>query len=299
MCRKPLKEKLLAAVSSELKALGYEFDDTSKTENRLFEFRKQLRDDTQAIIMFQRAEHSPYGFYVNLIRRNVSGREGYKGFQTRLGWVICIVYRGWRRCPPEEDLWTATNEQNLDIQFADALGKLKIYGIPFLEDPNSQNPIALRDAEITQFQEVVAQVMLPALQQRGYGIVRSRYFSENTVCFGKQVSDELVTFIVLVQGLGDNEEEFTFHVRLFRNRGMESMSWPLEQGHLMGTLHLLLEHKYGIQMGPPTSPFTWRYTDTQDLGMHLEDVLAKILAYALPWLDDPSSENADLLPGRD
>ena len=118
------KDKLLAAVAPQLEALGYEYHDSSRGQNQLFEFRKQLRSDTQAVILFQRAGHNPYGFYVNLIRHNISGREGYEGFETRLGWVVCIVYYGWRRCPPEEDLWTATNEKDLDVQFADALHSL-------------------------------------------------------------------------------------------------------------------------------------------------------------------------------
>lgn len=169
------EEALQNIVAPELELAGYKIREYARTKKRLHSyFTKHLWDNLNAFVVFQQIQSidrpSQFSFDVLLFRKKTSDPFGInqsyleEDLQVPLGRFLWAAYGvliyppelvEWKTVFREESgklipirepaprffKWECASRKELERRLKDALEKVKQYGIPWLEDPESRNPI--------------------------------------------------------------------------------------------------------------------------------------------------------------
>jgi hypothetical protein len=152
------RQTLIKTVTPDLRTLGYERMDRQESVGiGVFFFRKHLFDDVHGFVSFQLKQwHPPPPHIAPTPRRFAVDLWRNRGMQPRYGHGSEEDYYGdWLYMPLGQLLWVVLDirayssqyhewefftSEELGTQLQDAIEKLVRYGIPWLEDPGSENP---------------------------------------------------------------------------------------------------------------------------------------------------------------
>jgi hypothetical protein len=152
------KQRLIKTVSPYLQQLGYELAERPESVGiGVFFYRKYLYEDIYSFVSFQLMRwHPPPVRAASVLRRFQVGLWRNRGPQPHYGHNDGENrYENWLYMPLGQLLWVTLDVkvyasqyhewefstlEELETQLQDAVGKLIQYGIPWLEDPESENP---------------------------------------------------------------------------------------------------------------------------------------------------------------
>jgi hypothetical protein len=313
------KEILLRTVGPRLSDLGYKYEERLRDRNLRYGFQKPLGEGVYATIVFQRQLYEErarsYGFTVELTRgvttdfRRWSLYDG--SLAAGLGAVLWFVYK-LRLYESYNHDWSASSAEECKPQLLDAFANLEKYGIPWLEDPLSRIPWEAPRVKQDEFRELILNTAAPELEQLGYQI--KEIHDVKLYYFTKRLPQRLNVFIEFQQIYHMEPEWFEIDVLLQRKVEDDPHQYTgrFSDGWLDARLGKVLWHIYevyptefnGWEAGlkemngefvkvrvPPHEAFTWRYHDHAGLEKQFADILDKIKKYAIPWLEDPTSQN--------
>lgn len=155
------REALLDTVLPELELSGYEAREDPREKILHPYLAKSLEDGMNAFVVFVQGErrmiqhwersdsHHSFFFEVRLFRKNresplddiidYTGESHVDWLDTTLSKLLWHTY-GLCDYQSESVQWEYSSREELEEQLRDAVDKIKQYGIPWLEDPESRNP---------------------------------------------------------------------------------------------------------------------------------------------------------------
>jgi hypothetical protein len=299
------RQALLKFAAPRLRVLGYEYSDALRDRSVVYGFHKRIGNDIQTIILFQRHQYeehaSGYDFTVELIRCKTDTIEQwhqgwYEGaLRVRLGSVLLFVYG--LQIPHYDYWWNPANTEQLGETFQDVLDKLERYGIPWLEDPESQDPWKLSATQRSEFREALSQFVTPELEFLGYEMIEETIGSLQSY-YMKKLWENLNAFVIFQPGKQRPDSlRLAFDVLLCRKGSKNPLdpAWMSHEDWLDIRLGELLWEVYDLRIY--SSEFVqWEYIRQEELGARLKDALDKVKRYAVPWLEDPETRNPRLVP---
>jgi hypothetical protein len=287
------EKALINYVKPYMEAQGYHYNIGLREKDILYGFSKELDESIRTIVQFQRKQEderaSGLGFTVNLIRQKedqYGDKVPYDGYLwARLGEVLWFVYNQ-SIYPSYNQWWISESIDDIEDMFFDVVKRLEQYGIPWLEDPNSKQIGDISAYNKEQFQQVIISVVSPPLEKLGYRrIIRQ----DRSSYYVKELPFGMYTFIEFSQNTHIDRPGLGFDVILQR----KSIDNPdnFSQGQdLYGTLSLIMNVALKIDRFPFPN-FTWEYKDRKDLVKKVKEVLNDLHLHAIPWLENPDSQN--------
>lgn len=186
--------------------------------------------------------------------------------------------------------WEFNDEKSLYDQVIRAQQLLIEYGIRWLEDSMSSDPWQIPAAERDAFHNLLTTVVAKELEPLGY---ETKYITDVDVpMFIKPRGDGLKAIIEFVQTRRLNPSQFEIGVKLHRKLTENPYKdlVPNCEGWLSSRLDVLLKDRFDKD-APSGREETWQYSEHEELRRKMQNILAKIKVYAIPWLEDLRSKN--------
>jgi hypothetical protein len=321
MSRIEFKKTVLRAATI-LQELGYQPSERHPAPD-IVQFQKEIVTGVLSKIQFQLLRYAGplYGperdFEVLLSRTRLpnfpAGESRYAALEIDLPNLMWFKYG--IKVGPTGRYWEFTNAESLRGQLIRAQAFLRDYGIPWLEDPLTQNLWAIPAADRDMFRTMLSIVVAAELESHGYKPRSIERF--DLPVFVKPLPSGLYAILEFTQVRILNPSKFVIDVGLYR----KLVDDPYEDqaadfpGRIYNRLTNLLRFNLGI--GPSAIADSeslpqkaiehpvgdqdtsseinyWEYTEQLGLQRCVADMLDKLKRYALPWLDDPNSK--DLWP---
>jgi len=292
------KQALIESVAPRLKLLGYEYNDALRDRNLRYGFYKLLDNGVYVLIMFdrQQREERPlgYGFTVELIRCKTANLEKWSYSDIlvsgRLSLIIWFVF-GLQIYSQYDYWWIPTKADELVEQFSDVIDKLEKYGIPWIEDTDSIEPWKMPIYKQREFRDALHRFVSPELNLLGYGTKEFNQHNQPPY-YAKKLDTSLYGLIEFLPVYNLDPPRLEFDILLQRKEAADPADYS-HVGQLYATLSMLLHFVYNLEEFP--SPrMLWEYADSDELVNQLHNVLILLKRYAIPWLEDPLSDNPEL-----
>ncbi len=294
------EEALLQIAAPRLKTLGYEYDPRLRLDDELFGFHKDLGDDVQAVIQFQRRRTvTQDDFTINLISahsddirpRLYGGYAGARG--ARLSYVLWFVHH-LRDESVADYWWDARDEAHLKMALTEAVGYVARYGVSWLEAPQPPRPWEMPTHQHEEFAASVRAVIAPELERLGYRLEQGMLAGDAPyLYFSKALSDDTCALIEMHSIYSLDPNEFNFDVRLQCRPDRNPLA-PVDPAQRSRHVSLaqLVWHAHGAA-SPSTMTLAevkalfWRYRNRAELNEQLRAALQQIVQIGLPWVEQP------------
>jgi hypothetical protein len=186
--------------------------------------------------------------------------------------------------------WEFNDEKSLYDQVTHTQRLLIEYGIGWLEDPLSLDPWRIPAEERDAFRNILTTVVAEELGSMGYV---TKYVADiDFPVFVKPLDNGLKAVIEIIQTRRLNPSRFEISVKLHRKLTENPYKdlVPNCEGWLSSRLEVLLEDRFDKDASAGREE-TWQYSEHEELRRRMQNMLAKIKNYAIPWLEDPTSQN--------
>lgn len=281
----------------------------------IVQFEKEITTGVLCKIQFQTLRYAGplYGperdFKVLLSRTRLSNfPAGESRYATlRIGLPNLMWFKYQIEVGPTGRYWEFTDAETFREQLIRAQVFLRDYGIPWLEDPLTQNLWAIPDSDRDAFRIMLSTVVATELEAHGYKPRSIERF--DLPVFVKPLPNGLYAIFEFTQIRILNPSRFVLDVGLYRRRGDNPYEDQLAHfpDCIYNRLTNLLRFNFGVGPSVTVDPGKlsqtamdspvgdqdtsiemnyWEYTEQLGLQRCIADILDKLKQYGLSWLEN-------------
>lgn len=146
------------------------------------------------------------------------------------------------------------------------------------------------------FEQLLKKHAAPALLANGYLFSAGPKANPIAFDFRKNLTADVKTVIRFQRHQIDNRPGgYGFTVELMRGKTLDFVHWEQEESGLSVRLGHLLWYHFNLRVDDQPLQW-WEAANPDGLIENIQDVIDKLVAYGIPWLEDPRSRNPWSIP---
>ncbi len=265
---------------------GYEFNPQESQIPVLHSYQKRLLGGVLASVEFQRHTYEEcvqgYDFRINLRRIDPVNTDYEGALYATIFQVLSTVY-------DIQDIGSTThwfvvpNSDDIDAKLNEAMMLLKIYGIPWVEDPNTRGLTHIGYELRKKVASAISENMVETLGRNGYSF--ETLDNLHIFHFYKNLVQGKIAHIVL-QLMGGSPPHYpAFYIWMIKN------SSDSPHDFRGADLYCDLGGIINSKRAAPSDFLSWQLTGSVSIEKQLADALSNLQSVGIPWLEDTNSVN--------